>query len=108
MNIEIKVDNRKAILDNLEQQTEAALMECGVIVENYAKIGAPVDTGLLRNSMDHQMETKNRVAVGTPVEYGKYQELGTSRGIAPKRFLTNAMSGHISEIKAIILQHFTQ
>ena len=107
MNIVIKVDNRKAVLDNLHQQTEAALMECGVVVENYAKIGAPVDTGLLRNSMNHQLVTDKTVAIGTDVEYGKYQELGTSRGIAPKRFLTNAMSEHISELKAIIIQYFS-
>lgn len=104
--IEIKVDNTDTVLENLADVKVRALMKCGAIVENYAKQDAPVDTGRLRNSIKHEMEDGDTVDIGTDVEYAVYQELGTSRGITEKRFLTNGVRSHISEYKSIIENEF--
>ena len=102
IHVTIKANNVNMAKEELHDAVIRALMECGAVCENYAKIGAPVDTGRLRNSMNHTMVSDNTVAIGSNVEYGIYQELGTSRGIKPKRFLTNAMRNHIDEYKGII------
>lgn len=104
--IEVKVDNTNTILENLPDVKVRALMKCGAIVENYAKQNAPVDTGRLRNSISHEMEDENTVAIGTDVEYAIYQELGTSRGVKENRYLTNAVRNHISQYEQIITEEF--
>ena len=104
--IEVKIDNTNTVLENLADVKVRALMKCGAIVENYAKQDAPVDTGRLRNSIHHEMEDDDTVDIGTDVEYAIFQELGTSRGVTEKRFLTNGVRNHISEIKTIIEEEF--
>ena len=104
--IEVKIDNSNTVLENLADVKVRALMKCGAIVENYAKQDAPVDTGRLRNSIQHEMEDGDTVDIGTDVEYAIFQELGTSRGITEKRFLTNGVRNHISEYKTIIEEEF--
>lgn len=42
------------------------------------------------------------VYIGTNVEYARYQEFGTSRGIKPVRFLTRAATEHTAEYKALM------
>lgn len=100
--IEIKIDNTNTVLENLADVKVRALMKCGAVVENYAKQDAPVDTGRLRNSIHHEMEDGDTVDIGTDVEYAIYQELGTSRGVTEKRYLTNGVRNHISQYKQII------
>ena len=104
--IEVKVDNTNAVLAETQAHKERALIKCGAAWESYAKQGAPVDTGRLRNSMTHELEGEDTVAIGSNVEYGIYQELGTSRGIRPKLFLTNAGRNHIDEYISIIANEF--
>lgn len=58
---------------------EGALELVGAQCAKNAKSLAPVDTGTLRNSIDHQMDGDDTVVVGTNVEYAVYQEMGTSR-----------------------------
>ena len=106
LTIEVKVDNTKAVLAETQAHKERALIKCGAAWESYAKQGAPVDTGRLRNSMTHELENKDTVAIGSDVDYALYQEVGTSRGIKPKRFLTNAGRLHISEYESIIANEF--
>jgi HK97 gp10 family phage protein len=106
MTIQIKVDNTKAVLADTQKHKERALIKCGAAWESYAKQGSPVDTGRLRSSLTHEMEGDDTVAIGTDVEYGIYQELGTSRGVVPKLFLTNAGRMHIDEYINIIASEF--
>lgn len=106
MTIEVKVDNTNAVLEETQRHKEIALLKCGAAWESYTKQGAPVDTGRLRNSITHEMEGDDTVAVGSDVKYSIYQELGTSRGIIPKRFLTNAGKLHIDEYINIIANEF--
>lgn len=46
-------------------------------IEAKAKAHAPVDTGLLRNSIQTNIEGPLKASVGTNVEYAAYQEFGT-------------------------------
>lgn len=48
-------------------------------VEGKAKTLAPVDTGALKNSLHTEMRGKLTAVVADGVEYGIYQEFGTSR-----------------------------
>ena len=106
LTIEVKVDNTDAIIDETQKHKANALIKAGAAWESYAKQGAPVDTGRLRNSMTHELESPDTVAIGSNVEYAIYQELGTSRGIIPKLFLTNAGRMHIDEYINIIANEF--
>ena len=57
-----------------------ALERCGQQAEGYAKDLAPVDSGRLRNSIAHKVDTEEKaVYIGTNVEYGPYVELGTGK-----------------------------
>lgn len=52
--IDIKlIDNSGEILRNFQKNLEAGLEAIGLQAERYAKEGAPVDTGRLRNSITH-------------------------------------------------------
>lgn len=103
--IEVKIDNTNTVLERVGDVKVRALMRCGAQVENYAKQDAPVDTGRLRNSIQHEMENDDTVDIGTDVEYAIYQELGTSK-VKEKRFLTNGVRNHINEYKKIIEEEF--
>lgn len=105
-----------------------ALEECGLVAEGYAKKLVKVDTGNLRNSITHQVvPDENAVYIGTNVEYGVYQELGTGKyaeggggrptpwvyqdaqgnwhktsGNKPAPFIKPAVADHISDYQKII------
>lgn len=51
----IFTDDSEKVLSALPQQIDTALEAVGLQVEGYAKLKAPVDTGLLRNSITHAM-----------------------------------------------------
>lgn len=101
-NIKITIhDNSPEVLRAVEIAIKRALWSMGATAEGYAKQGAPVDTGRLRNSITHEEDDTSTV-IGTNVEYAIFQELGTSRGIKPKHFLKNAVANHTDEYKKII------
>lgn len=58
-------------------------------IEAHAKALAPVDTGLLRNSIHSEQKGELEWEVESPVHYSVYQEYGTSR-MAPQPFMTPA------------------
>ena len=51
---------------------------------------APVDTGALKNSIEAEEKTPLAWEIHDGVEYGVYQELGTSRGVTAQHFLGRA------------------
>jgi hypothetical protein len=58
------------------KRMEAALL----IIEDGARVGSPVNMGLLRSSWTHRVETSSdnvQGIVGNPVEYAPMQEFGT-------------------------------
>lgn len=124
-NITIKLDNTEAVRQAAKEQIIAALEECGLTAERYAKGNCPVDTGNLRNSITHQMDGDNRVIIGSAVEYAPYVELGTGKyteggrktpwlyedskgnwhrtsGQKAQPYLKPALADHVDEYKRII------
>lgn len=101
MSIDIKIeDNSKEFLNELESLIPAALEECGLAAEGYAKGLCPVDTGRLRNSITHTTDD-NTAYIGTNVEYAPYVELGTVKMIE-QPYLKPAVVDHASEYQTII------
>lgn len=77
MEIEV-ADHSSEIGKELRAALLRALERCGTQAEGSAKDLAPYDTSRLKNSITHQVnDDEMSVIVGTDVEYGGYQELGT-------------------------------
>lgn len=129
MKIRITEDHSDEFIEELKRRIPAALEECGLAAEGYAKRLCAVDTGLLRNSITHALdgeptaissytdnpgkqkgeysgsmpkETEGRaVYIGTNVEYAAYVEMGTTRTVA-QPFLQPAIEDHKNDYKKII------
>lgn len=72
MEVVIK-DNSDEFLKALPEQIEQALTAIGLTAESYAKQECPVDTGRLRNSITHAVETgEQAVYIGSNVEYAAF------------------------------------
>lgn len=77
MEIEV-ADHSNEIGKELRAALLRALERCGTQAEGYAKDLASYDTSRLKNSITHQVnDNEMSVIIGTDVEYGVYQELGT-------------------------------
>ena len=130
MNIQF-TDNSKEVSDNIKAALLRGLETCGLVAEGYAKKLAPVDTGLLRNSITYAIsgeeaaidayednEGKNKgfysgtapeessdktksVYIGTNVEYASMVEIGTLKADA-QPFLKPAVNDHQSKYRKII------
>lgn len=94
--------NRTQVLREVEAAEERALEKVGLFVEGRAKLLTPVDTGRLRDSIDHKVKDKS-VIVGTNVEYASHVEYGTSKQEA-QPFLVPAVENNKSEIKRLIVE----
>lgn len=75
--IEIKSDDFSKAKQMSDEAVARALEQCGALWESEAKQMAPVDTGRLRNSIEHHPEGTDTMVVETDVEYAVYQEMGT-------------------------------
>lgn len=79
MQIEI-TDNSDLVKEELQAAALRALEKCGLTAEGYAKLLCPVDTGNLRNSITHQVDSAELAAyIGSNSEYAAYVELGTGK-----------------------------
>ena len=76
-----KLDTRvlDAIAAGLNKNSDQVLASVAFQVEAEAKVRAPVDTGTLKNSIHTEKKKQGLYWVADGVEYGIYQELGTSR-----------------------------
>lgn len=105
MKPEIKIIIEADDFDRVKVLSDAAcrnaLEICGQSFENHAKVYAPVDTGRLRNSIEHHPEGNDTMVVQTNVEYAIYQEFGTSRQRGTP-FMRPAGNNHVEEYKNII------
>lgn len=88
------------ILDKMREEAKA---NAGAIVEKYGWLiandsakNAPVDTSALRNSIlsESGMTTETKFRVQDGVEYGVFQELGTSR-IPAQPFMIPAVEKYV-------------
>lgn len=104
-NIDVKItDNHEEFIKALTQQLHDAMNEMGQQATAYAKSTVPVKTGNLKNSLDYSV-SNDKLKVGTPVEYGKYVELGSANNHSASHFLLNSMQNHTSEYKKTIEGH---
>jgi len=68
----------QAIITNVEGKgLQTALMEGGQLIETACKQQAPVDTGLLRSSIQAEAQGENTVIVAPHTDYAMYVEFGT-------------------------------
>lgn len=67
----------------------AGALKGGFRVERDAKLIVPVDTGLLRSSITTAVVEKNKVIVGTSIQYAPNVEFGV--GQKPQPFLTPSL-----------------
>jgi HK97 gp10 family phage protein len=103
--VEIRENNTEQIENAINRAIAAALEECGLAAERFAKAKCPVDTGRLRNSITHALDMdEEAVYIGTNVSYAPYQENGT-HGKDGKHFLRDAAQNHGSYYAKIIKSH---
>ena len=90
----VKIDTAKldAIVANLHPGTARIVNTYGTAMAGKAATLAPVDTGSLRQTLNDEshMSGAAKYTIQDGVEYGVYQELGTSR-MAAQPFLIPAI-----------------
>lgn len=107
-NIEIIENNTDKILAELSDAVEMGLETVGMVAESHAKAyETAVDTGLLRNSITHQVNKgKKEVYIGTNVEYAPYVELGhrlpNGGHVAGIHYLEKAVTNHMGQYELIM------
>lgn len=77
--VTLDMKKMEQIARDLNKNTEQVLKSFAFQVEGEAKTRAPVDTGALKNSINTKKMSDNLYRVQDGVEYGLFQELGTSR-----------------------------
>jgi len=92
MSAVVRLDTRvlDAIIAAMPQKAEELVAAGAEAVQGRAAAKAPVDTGALRNSISAGFFRSLLWHVGDGVEYGIYQELGTSR-MAAQPFMVPAV-----------------
>ena len=93
-------DNTDEVLAALKGAKKRGLEAIGLTAEGYAKKDTPVDTGRLRNSINHATDDE-AAYIGTNVEYAPYVELG-ARGRKGVHMLQRAAAEHTDEYKRIM------
>ena len=96
----------EARLKEINDKLEKNMLKACLLVERDAKISAPVDTGRLRASITHELQTEKDELiglVGTNVVYAKYQEFGTYK-MPAHPFLFPALESNKDNIKEILKQ----
>lgn len=99
--IEIKMDELGQVKNLSDEAVARALEQCGALWESGAKQMAPVDTGRLRNSIEHHPEGNDTMVVETDVEYAIYQEMGT-RYQSGTPFMKPSGESNIDTFKTVI------
>ena len=93
-------DNTDEVLAALERAKKRGLEAIGLTAEGHAKNETPVDTGRLRNSINHATDDE-AAYIGTNVEYAPYVELG-ARGRKGVHMLQRAATEHTDEYKRLM------
>lgn len=105
----VTMDTRR--LDELARKlgvnTERALAAIAEQVQGEAASRAPVDTGALKNSIAAEKKARFLWWVADGVEYGLYQELGTSRMTAHP-FMVPAVESVRKQVAKIIGEEITK
>lgn len=94
----------------LDSLLKLAMEEASIIVESKASVLAPVDTGLLRKSINHRIIERKGYPVGqvgTAVEYAPFQEFGTSK-MAAQPFLLPGLNSSKASVREVIARRLKQ
>lgn len=108
MSVSVKmVDHSKEVLAELDKKIETMLNEIGGKAEAHAKEECPVDTGMLRNSINNKTvtgEKANYVRAGT--EYAIYVEMkdNVSHTTGKAHFIRDSLAKHTDEYKEIVIK----
>ena len=118
MTIQLFNDNTEATINASVEMIQLALQAIGEEAETFAKANCPVDTGLLRNSINYKTADakgsgdskpygnppKKVLVVGTNVEYAPYQEFNDAYSHTTGRahFLRDSIAGHTDFYKKIL------
>ena len=92
--------NTDEVLAALKKAKKRGLEAIGLTAEGHAKKETPVDTGRLRNSIAHAVES-DAAYIGTSTSYAPFVELG-ARGRKGVHMLQRAASEHADEYKQIM------
>ena len=126
------VDNTGVFQDAYEEEIDNAWEEIGLLAEGFAQGYCSVDTGRLRNSINHAtilgqgedsytdndgnaftgraakvLPDHGECYIGTNVDYAVYQEFGTSKISAANHgngFLRPAITDHMDKYKSVMAQ----
>lgn len=100
----VEADNVEEAHALMRAAIARGLEEMGLAAEGYAKVGRPVGTGRLRNSITHVRASETTEAIGTNVEYGRYVEFreDVSHEKGHAHFLRDAAAGHTAEYVQIL------
>lgn len=130
--IKILNNNKKAILDALDDQVKLALKAVGMqAVSDVTRDPIPVDTGLMKNSITYAIsgespaitsyradntnesgsyqgtapnDTIPALYIGTNVHYAKYLEFGTSK-MKKRPFLAVKLKANLGHYKEILKEY---
>jgi len=94
--------NSDQILARVNMLKRTALEAGANVVKADAKLRAPVDTGQLRASIQHQVN-EDSADIGTNVTYAEYLEYGTSRQRA-QPFLRPALDENEQQIRNVVAE----
>ena len=91
--------NLRRLAGNERRTAQRDGLEAGArVVEAYAKIAAPVDTGALRNSIQVHEVTPIQAIIGpSDIDYAEFVEFGTSR-MAAQPYMRPALDQNEREI----------
>ena len=93
-------DNTDEVLAALKRAKKRGLEAIGLTAEGHAKKETPVDTGRLRNSIAHAVES-DAAYIGTSTSYAPFVELG-ARGRKGVHMLQRSASDHTDEYKQLM------
>lgn len=82
-------NNLPRIQSQLERALSGLVRKTAFRIEAKAKADCPVDSGVLRGSIQTKVESSTKATVGTPIEYAPYVHDGT-RHMKGRAFLTEA------------------
>lgn len=99
-------NNKARIQREVDAAAERAFVIIGIKASNDVARLAPVDTGNLKNSIDF-IPAKDKVTIGSSLEYSIYQEFGTINMPAAnkgKGYFRPALKAGLKNYKLIIQQ----
>ena len=74
----IVIDNSFAVKEALGKLEEKFLTEAALVIESQVKQNTAVDTGQLKGSWDHIVDSsKGEAIIGSPLENAVWEEFGT-------------------------------